>query len=266
MAKTDLQNELTKIKVELMRLLQSSVAILESVQGQNPTSWDQLKMMLKTAAESGDWNERIQNWVMTMESCYAALGINTNFEFDCNFAKSERTVNGETLVNTNLTKKWIDVTTGQEVVATPNMQALDEAIQNEITQIVSKPDVLEAIFHLYTEVLMFIIPNLVSHFIRGEDNFFNEDLEKTLQFLYLGVFYSTEHYQDWLSSLLSCLLEAADLKTTWESFEEATDEDLNFLRGMSKKDQIAVTLERVQNVLRVVANDLTGNEGAQESK
>ena len=63
MAETDVQSELTKIKLELKRLLQSSVAILESVQGQNPTSWDQLKMMLKTAAESGDWNERIQNWV-----------------------------------------------------------------------------------------------------------------------------------------------------------------------------------------------------------
>ena len=81
MAKTDLQKELTKIKVELMRLLQSSVAILESVQGQNPTSWDQLKMMLKTAAESGDWNERIQNWVMTVKSSRAALGINTNFQY-----------------------------------------------------------------------------------------------------------------------------------------------------------------------------------------
>ena len=240
---TDLQNELTKIKVELMRLLKSSVAILESVQGQNPTSWDQLKMMLKTAAESGDWNERIQNWVMTVKSSRAALGINTNFE--CKV----------TLDPNHITKKWIDVTTGQEVVATPNMQALAEAIQNEITQIVSKPDVLEAIFHLYTEVLMIIIPNLVSHFIRGEDNFFNEDLEER-----------TEEYQDWLSSLLSRLLEAADLKTTWESFEEATDEDLNFLKGMSEKDQIEVTLERVQNVLRVAANDLTGNEETQESK
>ena len=98
MVKTDLQNELTKIKVELMRLLQSSVAILESVQGQNPTSWDQLKMMLKTAAESGDWNERIQNWVMTVKSSRAALGINTNFE--CKVS----------LDPNHITKKWIDVT------------------------------------------------------------------------------------------------------------------------------------------------------------
>ena len=66
--------------------------------------------------------------------------------------------------------------------------------------------------------------------------------------------------------MLSCLLEAADLKTTWESFEEATDEDLNFLRGMSEKAQIEVLLKRVQNVLRVAANDLTGNEETQESR
>ena len=169
--------------------------------------------------------------MMTVKSSRAALGINTNFEL--NFEVS--------LVPNHIKKKWIDVTTGQEVVATPNMKALAEAIQNEITQIVSKPDVLEAIFHLYPVVLMIIIPNLVSHFIRGEDNSFNEDLEK-----------HTEECQDWLSSLLSRLLEAADLKTTWESFEEATDDDLNFLRGMSTKDQIEVTLERVQNVLRVL--------------
>ena len=256
MAETDVQSELTKIKLELKRLLQSSVAILEKVHGQNPTSWDQLMLMLKTAAESGDWNERIQNWVMTVKSSCAALGINTNFEYEVSAGFGGETVNGETFVDTNhITKKWIDVTTGQEVVATPNMQALAEAIQNEITQIVSKPDFLEAISHLYPVVLMSIIPNLVSHFIRGEDNFFNEDLEER-----------TEEYQDWLSRLLSCLLEAADLKTTWESFEEATDEDLNFLRGMSEKDQIEVTLERVQKVLRVVANDLTGNEETQESK
>ena len=256
MAETDVQSELTKIKLELKRLLQSSVAILKKVHGQNPTSWDQLMLMLKTAAESGDWNERIQNWVMAVKSSHAALGINTNFEYEVSAGFGGETVNGETLVDTNhITKKWIDVTTGQEVVATPNMQALAEAIQNEITQIVSKPDFLEAVFHLYPVVLMSIIPNLVSHFIRGEDNFFNEDLEEL-----------TEEYQDWLSSLLSRLLEAADLKTTWESFEEATDEDLNCLKGMSEKDQIEVTLEKVQNVLRAVANDLTGNEETQESR
>ena len=246
MAGTDVEIEVANIKLETRRLLQSSVAILEKVQALtriHPTSWDQLEMMLETTAESEHWDEKIHNWVMNVKSSLAALGINTtNLQYKVT------------------TKKWIDVATGQEVVATPNMQALAEAIQNEITQmtqIVSKPDVLEAFFHLYTEVLMIIIPNLylVSHFIRGEDNFFNEDLEKR-----------TEEYQDWLSSLLSRLLEAADLKTTWESFEEATDEDLNFLRGMSEKDQIEVTLERVQKVLRVVANDLTGNEETQESK
>ena len=240
MAETCVQLQIlvANIKLESKRLIQSSVAILEKVQGQNPTSRDQLNMILDTTAESEHWDERIQTYRMNVKSSLAALGINTT-----------------NLLYEVKTKKWIDVTTGQEVVATPNMQALAEAIQNEIKQIVSKPNILEAIFHLYPVVLMSIIPNLVSHFIRGEDNSFNEDLEK-----------HTEEYQDWLSSLLSCLLEAADLKTTWESFEEATDEDLNFLRGMSEKDQIEVTLERVQNVLRVVANDLTGNEETQESK
>ena len=121
-----------------------------------------------------------------------------------------------------LTLRWVDDTTGPEVVANPRMQALAEA------QIV----VLKGIFGFYTAKFWGDLPS----------------------FRYI------------LSTLPSLLLEAADLKTTWESFEEATDEDLNFLRGMSEKDQIEVTLERVQNVLRVVANDLTGNEGTQESK
>ena len=59
MAETDIQSHLTKIKLELKRLLQSAVAILEKVQGQNPTSWDQLKMMLETTAEYDDWDEKI---------------------------------------------------------------------------------------------------------------------------------------------------------------------------------------------------------------
>ena len=46
-------------------------------------------------------------------------------------------------------------------------------------------------------------------------------------------------------------------KNTIKLKEEATDEDLNFLKGMSEKDQIEVTLEKVQNVLRAVANDLS---------
>ena len=60
-------------------------------------------------------------------------------------------VNGETVVDSDpIAKNWIDESrgcchTGQEVVATPNMQALAEAIDNEILRIVSKPDVLEAI-------------------------------------------------------------------------------------------------------------------------
>ena len=81
MAETDVQIELTKIKLELKRLLQSSVAILEKFQGRNQTSWDQSKMTLKTKAESDDWNEKIQNWVRDLQSSHAALGINTNFQY-----------------------------------------------------------------------------------------------------------------------------------------------------------------------------------------
>ena len=117
MAETDIQSHLTKIKLELKRLLQSAVAILEKVQGQNPTSRDQLNMILDTTAESEHWDERIQTYKMNVKSSLAALGINTtNLQYKVT------------------TKKWIDVTTGQEVVANPIMQALAESIQSEITQ------------------------------------------------------------------------------------------------------------------------------------
>ena len=188
MAETDVQSELTKLKLELKRLLQSSVAILESVQGQNPTSWDQLKMMLKTAAESGDWNERIQNWVMAVKSSHAALGINTNFEYEVSAGFGGETVNGETFVDTNhITKKWIDVTTGQEFVATPIMQALAESIQSEITQ---------RFWFGPTKVLMSTT--------KCDRLVCQSCLEEV-----------KEGYWDWLSSLVSHLLDAADHKTTW---------------------------------------------------
>ena len=216
MAETDVQIHLTKIKLELKRLLQSAVAILEKVQGQNPTSWDQLNMM--TAAESSGLDEMIQNYVMILESSPAALGINTNFQYKVSIeSENVKTVDGETLVDTNhITKKWIDVTTGQEVAATPNMQALAEAIQNNL----SKPDFYvvlsllspQGYIHLDLVVLMSIIPNLVSHL-----EYFGEAMNEIERF--------------------------------------------NF-----EKDQIEVVLERAQNLLRAVANDLTGNEETQESK
>ena len=68
MAETDVQIHLTKIKLELKRLLQSAVAILEKVQGQNPTSRDQLNMILDTTAESEHWDERIQTYRMNVKS------------------------------------------------------------------------------------------------------------------------------------------------------------------------------------------------------
>ena len=77
MAGTDVQIEVANIKLETRRLLQSSVAILEKVQALmriHPTSWDQLKMMLETTAESEHWDEKIHNWVMNVKSSLAALG------------------------------------------------------------------------------------------------------------------------------------------------------------------------------------------------
>ena len=84
MAGTDVEIEVANIKLETRRLLQSSVAILEKVQALTriqPTSWDQLKMMLETTAEYDDWDEKIQNWLMNVKSSLAALGINTNFQY-----------------------------------------------------------------------------------------------------------------------------------------------------------------------------------------
>ena len=187
MAETDIQSHLTKIKLELKRLLQSAVAILEKVQGQNPTSWDQLdQMMMKTAAESSGLDEMIQNYVMILESSPAALGINTNFQYKVSIeSENLKTVDGETLLDTN--QKWIDVTTGQEFVATPIMQALAESIQSEITQ---------RFWFGPTKVLMSTT--------KCDRLVCQSCLEEV-----------KEGYWDWLSSLVSHLLDAADHKTTW---------------------------------------------------
>ena len=172
MAGTDVEIEVANIKLETRRLLQSSVAILEKVQALTriqPTSWDQLKMMLETTAEYDDWDEKIQNWLMNVKSSLAALGINTNFQYKVT------------------TKKWIDVTTGQEFVATPIMQALAESIQSEITQ---------RFWFGPTKVLMSTT--------KCDRLVCQSCLEEV-----------KEGYWDWLSSLVSHLLDAADHKTTW---------------------------------------------------
>ena len=127
-------------------------------------------MMLETTAESEHWDEKIHNWVMNVKSSLAALGINTtNLQYKVT------------------TKKWIDVTTGQEFVATPIMQALAESIQSEITQ---------RFWFGPTKVLMSTT--------KCDRLVCQSCLEEV-----------KEGYWDWLSSLVSHLLDAADHKTTW---------------------------------------------------
>ena len=65
MADRQVQIEFTKMKLELKRLVLSTIAILEEVQDQNPTTWDQLEEMMMTAGESGDLGERLQSLVFS---------------------------------------------------------------------------------------------------------------------------------------------------------------------------------------------------------
>ena len=50
MADREVQIQLSKMRGELKKVFQSSVAILEEVQGQNPSNWDQFSEMIRTAA------------------------------------------------------------------------------------------------------------------------------------------------------------------------------------------------------------------------
>ena len=86
MADRQVQIEFTNIKLELKRLLVSSIAILEEVQDQNPTTWDQLEEMMMTAAESGDLDERIQSLMMSLISSFAALGADVNNQGQLNYS------------------------------------------------------------------------------------------------------------------------------------------------------------------------------------
>ena len=105
MADKEVMVEVSKIMDEWKKVLLSIVAILEEIQGQNPTTWDQLLEMMKTAAESSDLEERKQNLFMCLRSSFVALGINPNYSYNVN----GETVNGETVVDINrITKKWID--------------------------------------------------------------------------------------------------------------------------------------------------------------
>ena len=82
--------------------------------------------MMRTAAVESDLEEREQSLDMAWTSSLVALGINTKYHLHFYVDKTERVDNGP-LVIKQWTLRWIDVTTGQEVVATPKMQALAEA-------------------------------------------------------------------------------------------------------------------------------------------
>ena len=116
-----------------------------------------------------------------------------------------------------LTLRWVDDTTGQEVVANPRMQALAEA------QIV----VLKGIFGFYTA------------------KFWGD--------LALGPYLVSFRYI--LSTLPSLLLEAADLKTT-DLNEALALEELNFAL-VCEQHQVQVTLDGILTILRAVFNELT---------
>ena len=125
MADRVVQIELAKMGVELKRVIQTSVALFEEVQGQNPTTWDQFSEMMRTEAESSDLDERKQSLDMSWRSSLDALGINTNYSLEVS-VNSQKRVYGENVVST-LTRRWIDDTTEQEVKpyhTTPRMQEI----------------------------------------------------------------------------------------------------------------------------------------------
>ena len=124
MADREVQIQLSKMRGELKKLLLTSVAILEEVQGQNPSTWGQFSEMMRTAAVESDLEEREQSLDMSWRSSLDALGINTEYHLHLKF-KTETVDNGP-MVMTQWTLRWFDGT-GQEVVATPKMQALAEA-------------------------------------------------------------------------------------------------------------------------------------------
>ena len=109
MADREVKIQLSKMGGELKKVLQASVAILEEVQGQNPSTWGQFSEMMRTAAVDSDLEERVQSLDMSWRSSLDALGINTNYSLEVKPG--------------TLTLRWIDDTTEQEVVATPRMQA-----------------------------------------------------------------------------------------------------------------------------------------------
>ena len=263
MADRQVQIEFTKMKLELKRLVLSSIAILEEVQDQNPTTWDQLEEMMVTASESGDLGERLQSLVMSLMSSFAALGADVN---NIQFA----------FLHSSLDELKQEVTRlmgVDEVDANPKVQALIEAFQDEVKRIASKPDILGPIFHLYADALINIIPNLLQKI----DGNCSEE-EKAL----------FEQMKNNIKEALQTVatgLEAAkvtNLPTNWESFNEVADREVN-LPLMSVQNQVVqalwgivshdpligralieqVTSDRALNILREVANELAGTTDEQ---
>ena len=151
------QIEFTKMKLELKRLVLSSIAILEEVQDQNPTTWDQLEEMMMTAAESGDLGEKLQSLVMSLMSSFAALGADVN---NIQFAFLHSSLD-------ELKQEATRLMGVDEVDANPKVQALIEAFQDEVKRIASKPDILGPIFYLYADALINIIPTLLQKTVLG---------------------------------------------------------------------------------------------------
>ena len=139
MADRQVQIEFANIKLELKRLLLSSIAILEEVQDQNPTTWDQLKEMMMTAAESGDLDERIQSLVMSLMSSFAALGADVN-NIQFTFLHSSR--------------DELEQEVRRLMVANQKVQALIEAFQNEVRLIASKDAICGGILTLCQETFL----------------------------------------------------------------------------------------------------------------
>ena len=212
-----------------------------------------------TAAESGDLGERIQCLAMQSLASLAALGATSADVFrmkNIQFA----------FLHSSLDELEQEVT--RLMVANPKVEALIEAISNEVERIASKPAILGPIFHLYADALINIIPNLLQK-IDG-----NCSEEKKALF---------EQMKSYLKETLQTVatgLEAAkvtNLPTNWESFNEVADREVN-LPLMSVQNQVVqalwgivshdpligralieqVTSDRALNILREVANELTG--------
>ena len=207
--------------------------------------------MMVTAAESGDLGERLQGLAMSLMSSFAALGADVN---NIQFA----------FLHSSLDELELEVT--RLMVANPKVQALIEAIQNEVMRIASKPDIFGPMFNLYADDLINIIQNLLQ---KIDENCYEE--EKAL----------FEQMKNNLKETLQAVATAkvTNLPTNWESFNEVADREVNFplmsvenqllqaLGGSVSQDpqidrafieQVTSDLSQALNILRELENELTG--------